>query len=154
MNMRLTVNGLKTFLEVAPKRTVILNSDDADILIDLLLDSDNYFEDEEWEIIQELENYDVIAVTRDEDDTYWVETALGKNGKVKSFETYLLVECEALEDWQIFSIKDDFELFSVLSDRVEYDEEEFRCDCYDEGFKDGYHQAIGEAIDILYDKLK
>lgn len=142
--MKLTMYGLKTFLEVGDKRTVILNSEDADILIDLLLDSDVYFENEEWEIIECLEESDVVAITKDEYETYWLEDALGYSGKVKSFDTYILVEEDALSPLQIKSITDDFDIFNILYDD-NYEEE--ICECCDSDEEDEIAFAIEEVVE-------
>ena len=41
-----------------------------------------------------------------------------------------------------------------LDEPINSDDEDYTCDYYYAGFKDGYNQAICEAIDMLYDKLK
>ena len=147
--MKLTMYGLKTFLEVGDKRTVILNSEDADILIDLLLDSDTYFENEEWEIIECLEESDVVAITKDEYETYWLEDALSYSGKVKSFDTYILVEEDALSPLQIKSITDDFDIFNILYDDIVNDDnyEEEICECCDSDEEDEIAFAIEEVVE-------
>ena len=147
--MKLTMYGLKTFLEVGDKRTVILNSEDADILIDLLLDSDTYFENEEWEIIECLEESDVVAITKDEYETYWLEDALGYSGKVKSFDTYILVEEDALSPFQIKSITDDFDIFNILYDDIVNDDnyEEEICERCDSDEEDEIAFAIEEVVE-------
>lgn len=163
---------LELLLEVLENEENVSIVAETDLVLDLV---DELVEEKNAdfvEAIEDLEETDVLVLSLIGDDII-VEDYFNEDGDCILVENDTIVIQEGIldeEEFEDYIFADDIYILEIEEDEEsegdffcgeleekeieELDEDEFRCDCYSEGFEDGYNQAIGEAIDILYDKLK
>lgn len=138
------------------KTSFIVGLELADEFVSDVYDSDEEFFDEytEEEIEDVLNGNEFFICSRniyeDGDIEYFIEPLLHDKGIQYYLESdYIFIENDLVDVVDFDKISGD-EIFTL---DIEEDED-YECDYYYAGFKDGYNQAICEIIDILYDKLK
>lgn len=85
---------------------------------------------------------------------YFIEPLLHDGEQFYLESDYVFIEDDLVDVVDIDKISAD-EIFTLeIEEDEDSDDEDYTCDYYYAGFKDGYSQAICEVIDLLYDKLK
>lgn len=133
----------------------------ADEFVADIYDSDEefFYEYTEEEIEDMLNESEFFVCSRniyeDGDVEYFIEPLLHDEGRQYYLESDLVfIEDDLVDVVDIDKISSE-EIFTfTIEEDEDSDDEDYTCDYYYAGFKDGYNQAICEAIDMLYDKLK
>lgn len=133
----------------------------ADEFVADIYDSDEefFYEYTEEEIEDMLNESEFFVCSRniyeDGDVEYFIEPLLHDEGRQYYLESDLVfIEDDLVDVVDIDKISSE-EIFTfTIEEDEDSDDEDYTCDYYYAGFKDGYNQAICEVIDILYDKLK
>ena len=161
------------------KTSFIVGLELADEFVADIYDSDEefFYEYTEEEIEDMLNESEFFVCSRniyeDGDVEYFIEPLLHDEGRQYYLESDLVfieddlvdvVDIDKISSEEIFTftIEEDenfeYNFFCGELEEKEIEEvdedEDCECDYYYAGFKDGYNQAICEAIDMLYDKLK
>ena len=128
---------------------------ETDLVLDLL---DELVEDKSVEFVEameELEETDILVLSSIGDEII-VEDHFNEDGDCILVENDLVIIQEGVlgeEEFDDYIFADEIFTLEIEEDE-DSDDEDYTCDYYYAGFKDGYNQAICEAIDMLYDKLK
>lgn len=143
------------------KTSFIVGLELADEFVADIYDSDEefFYEYTEEEIEDMLNESEFFVCSRniyeDGDVEYFIEPLLHDEGRQYYLESDLVfIEDDLVDVVDIDKISSE-EIFTfTIEEDEDSDDEDYTCDYYYAGFKDGYNQAICEAIDMLYDKLK